>query len=441
MALGLELTLWPLSQVDVRLDTPGAIRLMMLASLIYLVSLVYVIRRKPLISKAFVLVAAAVFRMTMAPVEPTLSDDVYRYRWEGLVQSRGLNPYLVSPSVTDRDAAYTRIPAPDVRSGYGPVASLTEWAGFALARRLADDPARQAFWMKLPSIAFETITLLALGRALPVERLLIYAWSPLPVIEFWWNGHNDAMAVFYMVMALLLARRESWAAAHGALGLAIAVKWWPAVLWPLLMAKTPRWRRAAWIAPVVVAAAALPYWTPAWREMITNARYMSGFVGGWRNNDSVYGLLLAATGDQYLAKYAAFAILAAAVAWMIARRWSLERAALGAVVVMLLVSANCHPWYLTWLVPLAAFTPWPPVFVWQLSMPMAYMVLVDWHARGIWVGSRPGRWWIYAPVFASMGAWAWWTTRSLPYRSGLRSRSNSTPDGLHQRQTRDPPPA
>ena len=408
MALVLELVYWLLTQVDIRLDTPGAIRLMMLALLVYIVSLVFVIRRKLLISKVFILGTAAVFRATMAPTAPELSDDVYRYRWEGLAQTRGFNPYLTSPDeMMPKDATHARIPAPGVRSGYGPVASLTEWAAFAVAERLTDDHDRQAFLMKTPAMLFETMTLVVLSRALPIEGLLIYAWSPLPVIEFWWNGHNNALAIFYMVVALLLARGGGPAGtiAQAALGLAIAVKWWPAALWPVLVAQTPRGWRKAWIAPAVVALTALPYWTPEWRQMITNARFMSGFVGGWRNNDSLYGLLLAVTGDQYLAKYAAFALLAAAIAWMIARRWPLEQSALGTVVAMLLVSANCHPWYLTWLVPLVAFAPWPPVFVWQLLMPLSYLVLIEWHARGEWIGSRPDRWWIYGPFLAATLVW------------------------------------
>lgn len=401
MAFGLELLFWLLSQVDVRSDTPGAIRLMMLAFLFYIVSIFYVFRSKPLISKAFILVAAAVFRLTMTPAVPALSDDVYRYRWEGLAQTRGLNPYLTSPAeaVALRDETYARLPGPDVRSGYGPLASLAERASFEIASRATSGPARQAAWMKLPSLVFEGLTLLLLSRVLPVNRLLIYAWSPLPVIEFWWNGHNDALALFWIAVALLTAPRK---VAHAALGLAIAVKWWPVILWPILLAKTPRWWQSAWIAPAVVAASALPYWTPEWRQLLGNARYMSGFVGGWRNNDSLYGLLLAITGDQYRAKCAALGVLALALAWMIARQWPFERAALGAVIALLLVSANCHPWYLTWLVPFLAFVAWPPVFVWQLLMPMAYMVLVEWQTRGVWVGSGPARWWIYGPVFAAM---------------------------------------
>jgi hypothetical protein len=410
MALVLELLFLLLSQARVRLDAPGAIRLMMLASLVYLFSAVYAFRCKLPIPKVFLIVSAVLFRLTLAPTAPALSDDVYRYRWEGRVQSQGLNPYLVSPAETERDATYPLIPTREVRSGYGPLASLTEWVSFEMAVRITPDPFGQAFWMKLPSVASEAATLLLLSRALPASRLIVYAWCPIPIVEFWWNGHNDAMAVFWVVAALLAARRDGQAwggAAHAALGLAIAFKWWPGILWPLLLAKGfSRWWRMAWIAPAVVLASTLPYWTSEWRQMITNARYMSGYVGGWRNNDSLFGVLLALTGDQYLAKYAAFALLGASIGWMIVRRWSLERSALGTVVVTLLVSANCHPWYLSWLVPLAALVPWPPLLVWQLLMPLAYLVLVEWHARGIWVGSRPDRWWIYGPVFAAITAWA-----------------------------------
>jgi hypothetical protein len=414
-----------LAQADVREDTPGAIRLMIFASSVYIVSVACVFWRKCLISKAFLLGAAIVFRLTLAPLAPGLSEDVYRYRWEGLVQQRGFNPYLVSPSDVERDETFARIPTPNARSGYGPITTATEWAAFEWVRRLTTDVHRQAFWMKLPAILFEAATLAVLSRALPVERLLIYAWCPVPIIEFWWNGHNDAMAVFWVVAVMLLARRQSWFAAHAALGLAIAFKWWPAVLWPLVSAKTPRWWRTAWIAPAVTVLAALPYWTPEWRELLMTARYMSGYVGGWRNNDSIYGLLLAVAGDQYGAKYLAFTLLALAIAWMIWRRWSLEQAALGAVVTMLLVSANCHPWYLGWLVPLAAFVPWPPLAVWHLLMPLAYLVLVDWHARGVWEGSRSDRWLIYGPFLLSAGIWY-----LLAKRKGRDRENGSGPRGV-----------
>lgn len=414
IAVALELLYWRLSQAEVRSDVPGTIRHMMFASLVYIVSIVCVFRRKWLIPKVFLLVAAVAFRLTLASAQPTLSDDVYRYRWEGWVQHRGFNLYLVTPRDVQDHETLEQIPTPDARSGYGPAVSLIEWGAYELSALLTDDPHRQAFWMKLPAMAFEAATLVLLSRALPTDRLLIYAWCPAPIIEFWWSGHNDAIVVFCFMAALVLAGRKQWLGAHAALGAAIALKWWPAVLWPVLFAKTPNRWRTVWIAPAVLLAATAPYWTSEWRQYVQVARYMSGYVGGWRNNDSVYGLLLWLTGDQYSAKYAAFGLLACAVAWMIARRWSLAGAWLGTIVTMLLVSANCHPWYLTWMVPLAAFVPWTPLLVWQLLMPLSYLVLVNWHERGIWNGSRPDRWWIYGPFFVAIAIWlaAWIKSKS-----------------------------
>ena len=55
----------------------------------------------------------------------------------------------------------------------------------------------------------------------------------------------------------------------------------------------------------MVACFAIPYLT----DVTENAQFMSGFVGGWRNNDSFFGLLLYLTGDLYRAKYLAFTLL------------------------------------------------------------------------------------------------------------------------------------
>ncbi|MEZ5403140.1 MAG: hypothetical protein R2729_25900 [Bryobacteraceae bacterium] len=332
----------------------------------------------------------------MAPAFPALSDDVLRYRWEGEVQSRGGNPYLERPA--DRS-----IPAAGFRAGYGPVTELIESGTFRLAAAITDDPARQAFWMKLPAIVFEAATLALLAQALPVRHLVWYAWSPAPVVEFWWNGHNDALPVLCMVAALMAARRDWWAAAFGALGVGIGAKWWPAALVPALVWHAGlSWRRLR-CAPLLAAPAvlaAIPYLTVPWREFVENARFMSGFVGGWRNNDSIYGLLLWAADDEYRAKYAAFALIGGAVAWT--ARWPLERAALGAIVAMLLVSANCHPWYVTWFTPLLVWVRWPPLLVWKALMPLAYVVLVEWRGRGVWEGATGVRWWIWGPVYVAM---------------------------------------
>ena len=152
---------------------------------------------------------------------------------------------------------------------------------------------------------------------------------------------------------------------------------------------------------------AAPYVTKA----TENAQFLSGFVGGWRNNDSLFGiLLLFAGGDLYTAKYAAFGLLAAAWTWLSWRPWPLERIALWGIVALLLVSANCHPWYLTWFAPLLALYPHSSLLLWMSIAPLFYQVRIAWDALGVWDGSTPERWWVYAPVFGCM-AWEFWLRR------------------------------
>ena len=151
----------------------------------------------------------------------------------------------------------------------------------------------------------------------------------------------------------------------------------------------------------VLAVFAAPYVTPELTQATENAQFMSGFVGGWRNNDSLFGILLyLAGGDLYNAKYAAFAVIAAAWVWLSLRDWPLERVALWGIVILLLVSANCHPWYLTWFLPLLAVYPYPSLVLWVSVVPLAYSVRIAWDAEGVWQGSTPERWWIYGPVLA-----------------------------------------
>ncbi len=350
------------------------------------------------------LAAAVVFRLTAWPLEAPFSDDIYRYRWEGKLQASGGNPYQTRPEdeawLRLRDETWPRVGQKDVKAGYGPIAELLEYATYEGVSRLTSDPYRQAHWFKLPSAAFDLFSIAVLwmllaARGVPVERTLIYAWAPAPVLEFWATGHNDSMMICFILLALLAAARDRWSGAFAALGAAAAAKLWPFILLPAFAGR--RWRWHWVIAAAVFAVSAIPYWS----DVNENARFMSGFIGGWRNNDSIYGILLWLTGDQYWAKYLAFALVGISAACLAVSGWPMEKKVLVSIVALLLVSANVHPWYLTWFLPLLAFVPAPPLFVWLTLSPLFYTVLIDWNAKGVWNGSTPIRWWVYVPVLAA----------------------------------------
>lgn len=421
LAVAIETVLLSLHSLgDLRYRVPEAVAILLLAFSLYIVSVYLVLKTtcsgNPFSSNNFRLVvgAALLFRLTAFPLVSGLSDDLVRYRWEGMLQAHGGNPYQSRPAdpiwESLRDETYARVPAKDFKGGYGPLIELIQRCTYQAVAAFTPDPWTQVFWFKLPAVIFDLGIIAALAgllrvKGLPADRVLVYAWSPLPVFEFWAAGHNDAIAVFFVVLALLLAARCRWIWAFAALTLAACAKIWPLILFPLFIG----WRGLRplrpyqwWISIPIALALALPYWS----DVSENVRFMSGFLGGWRNNDSVYGLLLWLTGDQYPAKYTAFAIVIATALVLTLLAWPIERAALCLIAVMLAVSANCHPWYLTWIVPLLAFHPIPALLLWTALMPLAYRVVIEWTLLGEWHGSTPWRWLIYAPVYGLLAATA-----------------------------------
>src|SRR6185437_1433603 len=248
LSVGIEASLLVLLLVSDLRHHPGiGIGVLLGASLFYLAS-VFTILKLPspgLLSRRLVLLGLAVlFRLTLWPLFPAFSDDAYRYRWEGELQAGGVNPYQVAPSDAAagrlRDSAYQNVPDSDFRAGYGPLTELLERVTYRAIDPFARRPESQVFWYKSPAALFDlgiltVLWLLVKQRSLAPERWLLYAWCPLPIFEFWASGHNDAIAVFFLLLTLLFADRHRWWLASGALWLAGAAKLWPLMLFPLLM--------------------------------------------------------------------------------------------------------------------------------------------------------------------------------------------------------------
>src|SRR5437667_126037 len=158
-------------------------------------------------------------------------------------------------------------------------------------------------------------------------------------MEFWATSHNDSVVVLLIALALVAAAKNRWTWAFVALSLAAGAKIWPILLFPLFIGwkrnRPLRWRQWSVLIPIAVLLA-LPYWT----NVTENLQFMSGFMGGWRNNDSLYGLILWVTKDLYGAKYTAFAIVAVVVAFLTLREVPLERASLWAIAVRLMFSVE-----------------------------------------------------------------------------------------------------
>jgi len=174
---------------------------------------------------ALIFVFAILFRASLIFSQPSLSDDMYRYIWDGRVQAAGINPYVYPPDATQ--VASLRDSAIWPRVGWKPYPTIYPAGAelvFAAAWRIWPD---NVHWFQAIMVSADLLAgglLLFLLRALGRSPLavLIYLWNPLVIFEVAHAAHADAL-VLPLLVAALLARVKGRPALTGVLlGLAAA---------------------------------------------------------------------------------------------------------------------------------------------------------------------------------------------------------------------------
>jgi alpha-1,6-mannosyltransferase len=197
---------------------------------------------------------AVLFRLTLLLTSPpTLSDDVYRYIWDGRLANAGVNPYAypVDSAQLDRFDSPLRdlVNHSWMASPYLPTAQALSAVVYRIAPHspLAFQGAAIFFDLLTGWLVFDM-----LGRlGLPRRRVLIYLWNPLVIVEFAHGAHIDSLMIFLMVagLRLLIAPQPERGRAGRlisgsvvALAAATLTKGLPALMLPVV-ARRWGWRR------------------------------------------------------------------------------------------------------------------------------------------------------------------------------------------------------
>ena len=404
--------------------------------------------------------AAIAFRILLLFTTPTLSDDVYRYLWDGHVANNGVSPYAYAIESAELD--YLDVPPrelannPWMASPYLPAAQGL----FAVVTRLFP---LEPLWLQIIAVIFDLLTaaiisLLLVIAALPQRRIILYLWNPLVIIETAHGAHLDAFMGLLMMLAVWLTLRNRRQAktnqisrsslptvmdglsrllAPITLALATLTKIVPVLLMPVLFWHW-RWWQTVLFLVVIIAFLAPIGLDVGWG--LTGPMNGTGLFGAmriyadqWNFNSGVFHWLevqlqnTPAADPNRLAKgitYTAMVVLLVAV-WWLAKTRENARPTLRLMAVPLmgyvLLTTTFHPWY---LLTLLAFVPFlapaedEPGWRWWLVVPWLYLsaaIALSYLTYADPSGYRELEWvrsleWL--PLFALLLVLAWFAWRS-----------------------------
>jgi alpha-1,6-mannosyltransferase len=297
---------------------------------------------------------------------PLLSTDVFNYVSYGrLGLLHGLNPYSHAPAAIPGDPAYPFIGWRDATSVYGPFFTLATYGTAPLG-------VGGALWMlkvmtvgaSLGCVALVWKGARLLGRS-PVEAAMFFGLNPLLVVYAVGGVHNDLVMLALALggIVLVLGGREAsggLAAVAGA-----AVKSSSALLLPfLVLGSRGRWsgRRVA-LGAAAGAALAAALWIAAFDAQVLpflrTLRWEQEF-GSLHSVPKALGGLVGIDVTNHWLRLAAAALFAGAlVACLVWARRSRDwlTPAGWATVALLVTSTWLLPWYVIWVLPLAALSP------------------------------------------------------------------------------------
>ena len=286
-----------------------------------------------------------------------LSTDAWSYWTYARIRLvHGGDPYVDPPAAFAGDPALDWIGRDwlDVTSVYGPLFTL---ASEAVAAVTGESPGATAWAYKALAAAAIVATMLLVARVAPRPELAaaFVGWNPLLALHHAGGGHNDAWVACLLVAALALGAAGRRQGAGVAWAAAILLKWMPLVLLPLRALEARSTGRRVGHLGFAVAATAVAA-AATWRYGVD---WVRAAVPLAENVDRTTRYALPHRAEQLGVPVNA-AIAAFAAAFAVAYAWLCVQAARGrarlalAAALLLLASPYVAPWYLAWLVPLAA---------------------------------------------------------------------------------------
>ena len=188
------------------------------------------------------------FRLLFLPTLPNLSQDFYRFVWDGRLIMQGINPYLQTPTAYLEAGNLVVAQAAELVAGMGSL-NAGNYSNYPPLNQLCFALAALFGGNSIlgPVIVMRLLTLLAdvgilwFGRKLLMRMKLDdrtifwYFLNPFILVEMTGNLHFESVMIFFLVWSFYQLSKGKWIRSAILIGLSISVKLIPLIFLPLFL--------------------------------------------------------------------------------------------------------------------------------------------------------------------------------------------------------------
>ncbi len=393
-----------------------------------------------------VLLIAVFARVALLFMMPNLSDDYFRFIWDGNLVIQGENPFEFLPSEHPADqldnysslkeAAYwgTNPNFPDGMNSknYYSVYPPVNQAVFAISAAAGSGSTTlNVIFLRLFIILFDIGLILIMGKLLvrfKMEKSLVfwYALNPLVILELTGNLHFEGVTLYFVLLAIwLLVKQKTWQAGLF-YAMAIGTKLVPILFLPFFLLRL-QWKKLA-LFYVVIGVSVVLMFIPFMGVNLqdTFGESIRLYFKSFEFNASFYYLFrsigYSITGYNQIAVIGSFTpiivLLFALILIVVGRKEQhlkhIFKYLLGALLIYYLMASIVHPWYTIYLLAIAVFTNYRFPMLWTGVVVLSY-----------WAYRTPGaveeNIWLIGLSYASVlgyAVWEWWNLKKKSYING-----------------------
>ncbi len=212
-------------------------------------SYLYLVNKKEDLTVKHIIAIGIVFRLIFLFSTPSLSDDFYRFIWDGRLWFNGINPFAELPTYYINNPTeapfginqelFQLINSPTHYTIYPPIPQFINWVAAWLA---SDSIWLSTVILRITHLLAEFGTLILIPRLLESYKINIknvawYALNPLIIIELVGNLHHEALMIFFILLFMLNFKQGKINGAGFSLAMAVAAKLLPFMFLPFILLK------------------------------------------------------------------------------------------------------------------------------------------------------------------------------------------------------------